>query len=228
MVDINKPEEFRQLILSKFPEINEPELIDEIMQFGRVMSFHKDEILMKYNSFVRYVPLILEGQIKVMRKPDAEREILLYYISAGESCAMSFSCCKAHKRAAISTIAVAPTTIISLPIQKVDEWLIRFQSWKNFVIQNYDRKMLDILGVVDQIAFLGNEDRLLHYLDNRSKTLQSDKLTLTHQEIASDLNVSRESVSRMLKKMEKESKLSLERNLIIIHELPRSLSLETK
>lgn len=221
MVDLSQTEDYRKLILSKFPEINEPDLIDEIIEHGRVMSFHKDEILMKYNNFVRYVPLILEGQIKVMRKPDAEREILLYYISDGETCAMSFSCCKANKRAAISTIAVSPTTVISIPIHKVDEWLIRFQSWKNFVLQNYDRKMLDILDVVDQIAFLGNEDRLLSYLNNRSTTMQSDNLILTHQEIASDLNVSRESVSRMLKKLENEKYLSLERNLIIIHELPK-------
>lgn len=204
-----------KIIHQHFPQIAEKELQEDITKVGKLMNFRAGTIIMDYNSYVKLVPLIIRGTIKVTREDEKDgREILLYYLGGGETCSMSFTCCMMNKKSAIRTEAVEDTTLIGIPVQYVDQWMSKYQSWKNFVMLGYDNKMLELVRVIDSISFEGMDRRLEKYLLSRKSLMSTSTIQATHQEIANDLNASREAISRLLKKLENLGKVKLGRNEI--------------
>ncbi len=197
-----------------FPDFSEPDLQKAIAQQGRIHRFREGDVIMDYGGYVRMLPLILNGTIKISRLADDGSELFLYYLTRGESCTMTFSCCMNDKLSEIQAIAEEDTTILGLPQQVLDQWMMQFKSWKNFVLTAYDRRMNEMISTIDQIAFQQLDTRLLDYLKRRSQIHQDATLNATHQEIAADLNVSREAISRLLKAMEKRGRIELGRNRI--------------
>jgi len=202
------------LIRQYFPQIAEPQLQREIAATGKLYSFRGGEVIMDYGSYVRIVPMVIEGSIKVTRESEEGNEIFLYYLNPGETCAMSFTCCMMNKKSDIRTTAEEDVTLIGIPIKYVDEWMSKYQSWKNFVMRAYDDRMKELMQTIDNIAFKKMDERLLKYLYDKSQTIQSKIIQTTHQEIAFDLNASREAVSRLLKQLEKQHRVRLGRNQI--------------
>ncbi len=208
--------ELQQLLYRAYPQLGEKALKEEILQLGKLLRFEAGEIMMDYGSYVKFVPLILEGSIKVTREGNDGTEILLYYIKAGESCTMSFTCCMLNKKSEIRTEAEEDTLVLGIPLKYVDEWMNRYQSWKNFVMLSYDNRMLELIRTIDSLVFQKMDERLLKYLQTKAKTKGSPVLEVTHQEIATDLNASREAISRLLKQMEKQGLVQLGRNMITV------------
>lgn len=207
--------EILELIRKNFPVINEKGLQEEIAEVGKLMHFREGEVIMNYGSYVKMVPLIIKGSIKVTREDDLDgKELLLYFLNAGDTCSMSFTCCMTDKKSAIRTEAEEDSTIIGIPIQYVDQWMTKYPSWKNFVMRSYDNRMLELVKVIDSISFHGLDLRMEKYLKALTESHGSKTVHRTHQEIAEDLNVSREAVSRLLKKMEKLKMVELGRNLV--------------
>jgi len=205
-----------QLILKEqFTEISDRQLREEIAEVGQLLHFEAGEILLNYGNYVKMVPLVVRGSIKVSREDEIEsKELLLYFLNAGDTCSMSFTCCMMDKKSAIRTEAIESTTIIGIPIKYVDLWMTKYTVWKNFVMRSYDNKMLELVKVIDNIAFHGLDTRMENFLQSLSQSTGSNILNYTHQQIAGDLNVSREAVSRLLKKMENLGIVKLGRNQI--------------
>jgi CRP/FNR family transcriptional regulator, anaerobic regulatory protein len=202
------------LIRKNFPGIAEKDLQMEIMTVGHFLEFEEGEVILEIGTYVKAVPLVLSGSIKVLREDEDGRELFLYYLKPGESCTMSFTCCMMNKKSEIRTVAEEKTTIWAIPIQYMDAWMTKYQSWKNFVMQSYDTRMLELVKTIDSIAFKRMDERLMAYLHQKSKATESKILTGTHQQIAMDLNASREAISRLLKQLEKEGTVKLGRNKI--------------
>lgn len=207
-------QEVLDLVRKHYPQIAERPLQEEIAQVGKVMRFKSGEMIMDFGSYVKLVPLILEGSIKVSREDEEGNELFLYYLQPGEACSMSFTCCMMNKKSEIRTVAEEDTTIIGIPTRYMDEWMSRYASWKNFVMLSYDSRMLELIRTIDTIAFKKMDERLLGYLEKKAAANKSRTINATHQEIAYDLNASREAVSRLLKQLEKEGFLELGRNRI--------------
>ncbi len=214
---IKGTEPLSDLIRRHFPQIAEVKLQEEIAETGKLMHFSAGEVIMDYGGYVRIVPLVLEGNIKVMREDEEGNEIFLYYIKAGETCSVSFTCCMMHKKSYIKTIAEDDVVLIGVPIKHVDEWMTKYQSWKNFVMLSYDSRLFDMVKTIDNIAFRKMDERLIEYLKEKAKANLSPVISATHQEIAYDLNASREAISRLLKQLEKDGMLSLGRNRITLN-----------
>ncbi|MCB0570949.1 MAG: Crp/Fnr family transcriptional regulator [Phaeodactylibacter sp.] len=212
MQEINQ--EILALVRKYYPQIAERGLQDEIAKMGKVMQFKAGEVIMDFGSYVKLVPLIIEGSIKVSREDEDGNELFLYYLQPGETCSMSFTCCMMNKKSEIRTIAEEDTLIIGIPTRFMDEWMGRFQSWKNFVMTSYDNRMLELVRTIDSIAFKKMDERLLQYLERKAEANKSRTLNATHQEIAYDLNASREAISRLLKQLEKDGLVELGRNRI--------------
>lgn len=206
--------EIPDILRTYFPQLSEPALQEAILTDGTVHTFRAGEMIMDFDSYIKMVPLVVRGSIKVSREDDEGNELFLYYLQPKEACSMSFSCCLANKRSAIRAIAEEETTIIGIPTQKVEGWMSQFSSWKNFVMRAYDERMMDLVKVIDSIAFTNMDERLLKYLNQKSTVTKSKVIQATHQEIAHDLNASREAISRLLKRLEKIGKVKLGRNMI--------------
>ena len=213
MNDFNQ--EIFELVHQSFPALAELELQKEIAKVGKLMEFRAGEVIMNYGSYVKLVPLLVKGCIKVLREDDEDgRELLLYYLYAGETCSMSFSCCMTDKRSDIRTTAEDDSVVIGIPIKYVDSWMSKYSSWKKFVMRSYDSRMQEMIKTIDSIAFKKMDERLMDYLQERSEAHNSKEIISTHSEIASDLNASREAMSRLLKQLEKNGVVTLERNKI--------------
>lgn len=202
------------LVRRNYPQIAEIGLQEEIAHVGQILQFKAGETIMDFGSYVRLIPLVIEGSIKVVREDEDGNEIFLYYIRPGEACTMSFTCCMMKKRSEIRTVAEDDTLIIGIPIKYMDDWMSRYQSWKNFIMVSYDNRMMEMIKTIDIIAFKKMDERLMDYLEKKAAAIGSRSISVTHQEIAYDLNASREAVSRLLKQLERDGLVELGRNRI--------------
>lgn len=201
-------------ISEKFKHTFEPELLREIEQKGKVVSVKEGDVILAIGQTVRLIPLLLNGILKITRVDDTGKELLLYYVHANESCAMTFTCCMQQYPSEIKATAETDVEYISIPIEVMDEWLVKFPTWKSFVMRTIRNRFNELLLAIDQLAFQKLDERLVHYLKEKSKATGSSLINLSHEEIATEMASSREVISRLLKKLENDKKVLLYRNQI--------------
>lgn len=200
--------------LQAFKQIFETGLISELELKGKLMDVKAGDIIMEIGQTVRFMPIILSGTVKIVRLDDEGRELLLYYVQANESCAMTFTCCMQQQASEIRAVAEDDVDMLLIPIAVMDEWLVKYPSWKNFVMRTIRNRFNELLKTIDQIAFQKLDERLVHYLKEKSKATGSSLVNLSHEQIASELATSRVVISRLLKKLENDQKVLLYRNQI--------------
>jgi CRP/FNR family transcriptional regulator len=201
-----------------FPSF-EKELQQELQHHGEIRSFKAGEQLMRTGQYFRSTMLILDGLVKVYRQDEEGNEFFMYYLQPGQACALSMICAAEHKASAIMARTVKDTEVIAVPLQYMDDWMAKYKSWYHFVLSTYRQRFEELLATIDHVAFRGMDERLEFYLKKHQQTLQTNLITINHQEIANELNSSREVISRLLKKMEQIGKLKLHRNAIEIIQL---------
>ena len=197
----------------------EQELINDIVENGVLKSAKEGEIIMDINDYITSMPLLLEGAIKILREDKDGNELLLYFLERGDTCALTLSCCLGQTRSEVRAVAERDTSFIMVPVAKIEEWTAKYKSWRNFVFESYHSRLTEMLETIDTIAFMNMDERLLRYLQDKAKINQSEALQVTHQQIAYDLNTSRVVISRLLKKLEIDNKIHLQRNQIVVHDL---------
>ncbi|MDP3558466.1 MAG: Crp/Fnr family transcriptional regulator [Bacteroidota bacterium] len=201
-------------IKDKLKHIFEPKLIDDIISIGNRMTFNEGDVIMDYGKKIKFMPLILSGTIRVMRKDEEDREILLYYLSSNESCAMAYTCCMDARKSEIKAIAEDSVEIIAIPHEKLDEWLVKFPSWKSYIFNSFTQRFNELLKSIESIAFHKLDERLIKYLKNKTKVTGKSSILLSHNQIAEEMGTSRVVISRLLKQLENDKKLLLYRNEI--------------
>jgi CRP/FNR family transcriptional regulator len=199
---------------ANFKNTFEPALLNEIFEKAIVMSFNDGDTIIDIGQTVRFVPLLLEGILKVSRTNEEGKDLLLYYIRANESCAITFTCCMQRFPSEIKATAENDVVLRAIPISFMDEWLIKYPTWKSFVMKTIHNRFNELLNTIDQIAFTKLDKRLAHYLKEKSKATNSTLINLSHEQIANEMATSREVISRLLKQLENDKKLLLYRNQI--------------
>lgn len=202
-----------------FSHLFEDDLIAEINQVGNLIHVTEGDKLIEIGDYLRSMPLLISGAIKILREDSEGDELLLYFLEPGDTCAMTLTCCLGQKKSEIRAIAELDTTLIMIPVQKMEEWMGRFKSWRNFVLASYHTRLMEMLDTIDSIAFLNMDERLVKYLRDKQNIGKTDVIASTHQEIAYELHTSRVVVSRLLKKLESMGKIELNRNSIRIIDL---------
>jgi CRP/FNR family transcriptional regulator len=197
----------------------EPGLVNEIETNGEHKFLPSNEVLMRKGQFIRSTMLILNGLVKVFRTDDDGNEFLMYYLKPGEACALSMVCAARHEASPISAVTVADTEILMIPIETMSEWMGKYKSWYQFVIETYRSRFDELLLTLDNVAFRSMDERLEFYLKRAQEATASSTIEISHQQIADELNSSREVISRLLKKMEQRGKVQLHRNAIQIIKL---------
>lgn len=198
----------------KYAHLFEDELLEEMNQVATFKEIKAGDKLIDFGAYVRSMPLIVSGAIKVLREDENGDELLLYFIEAGETCAMTMTCCLGNTKSEVRAIAELDSKLIVLPVQKMEEWMGKYKSWRNFVLNSYQARMTELLNTIDKIAFLKMDERLLNYLEEKVKVSKDKFINSTHQEIAYELNTSRVVISRLLKRLENDGLIELQRNRI--------------
>lgn len=197
-----------------FPLLTDKTLFEEINTVGFIKSVEAGTQLMDIGQYIKYMPLVLNGSVKITREDNDGNEILLYYLEGGNTCAVSFTCCMQNETSGIRAVAEEDTQLIMIPVEFMDIWMGKYKDWRNFVLFTFSRRMDELFETLDSIAFDSMDKRLIKYLKDRSRVLKKNEFTITHQEIALSLNSSREAVSRLLKKLENMGSIKLGRNKI--------------
>ena len=196
-----------------FPQF-ESELIGLIEKNAVERVFNAGDVIMRTGQYIKSTVLVLEGRIKIYRENNEGGEFLVYYLGPGDACAISMICAIQSQTSEIMAQAEEYTEVLMIPIQLMDELMGKYKSWYQFVIQTYRSRFDELLSVVDNIAFRNMDERLEFYLKRHAGKPDKKFIELSHQQIANDLNSSREVISRLLKKMEQRSLVKLHRNMI--------------
>lgn len=206
----------REIVASHYQGVFEDVLIDKITETGTLYHFQPGDVLIDINQYIKSMPILLDGAIKIMREDKDEGELLLYFLERGDTCAMTMACCWGNKKSEIRAIAETEGQLIMIPIDQMEVWLGEYPTWRNFVFSSYDNRMQEMLQAIDNLAFNKMEERLINYIKEISKITRSKFINKTHQEIAYELNTSRVVISRLLKSLENEGLILLNRNTIEI------------
>ena len=190
--------------------------LEEIAQVAQIYDFKEGDILIDFGDYIKNMPLLLKGAIKILREDFDEGELLLYFIEKGDTCAMTMACCLGDTKSEIRAVAETDVKLIMIPVNKMEEWLGKYKSWRNFVFNSYNNRLKEMLSAIDNLAFMNMDERLLNYLFDKAKINKSNEIQSTHQEIAYDLHTSRVVISRLLKALENEGRIRLHRASIEI------------
>ncbi|EDP71652.1 transcriptional regulator, Crp family protein [Flavobacteriales bacterium ALC-1] len=205
-------------LLQPFHYAFDSEIIDSITNVAFVKTFKKHDIIIDIGQNLDFIPILISGNIKVLREDNDGNELLLYVLESGDTCAMSLTCCMAKSASKIRAIADDDATVIMIPIANMKLWFNTNESWRNFILQSYQVRFDEMLETIDTLAFMKMDARLFKYIIDQVKLNASTTLEITHQEIAEDLHTSRVVISRLLKQLEKEHKIELGRNKITVLE----------
>jgi CRP/FNR family transcriptional regulator, anaerobic regulatory protein len=204
----------KQYLHTFYPSFTEPSLVKAIEDVAIISTVKQGEFLIDVGTYVKYMPLVISGLIKVMREDSEGKEILLYYLEKGKTCAMSVTCCMHIEKSSIRAIAETDPELILIPVAYVDEWISNFKEWKYFILNSYAERFDDLLEAIDIFAFKKMDERLFNYLKKRTLAMGNGANNITHQEMAAELNTSREVVSRLLKKLEQNKQIRYYKNKI--------------
>ena len=199
------------LLKETYGFVFEDELIEEIAKVSKLHLFKEGDILIDFGDYIKKMPLLINGAIKILREDFDEGELLLYFIEKGDTCAMTMACCLGQTKSEIRAIAETDGIVIMIPVEKMEEWLGKYKSWRVYVFNSYNNRLKEMLSAIDHLAFMNMNERLLAYIYEKAKINKTDSIHSTHQEIADDLHTSRVVVSRLLKAFEKEGKIRLNR-----------------
>lgn len=205
-----------QELTQNYSHLFEKELINEINQVGTYKEISEGQKMIEIGEYVRSMPLLVSGVIKILREDDDGDELLLYFLEKGDTCAMTLTCCLGQTKSEIRAIAETETKLIMIPIEKMEEWSAKYKSWRNFVFESYHNRLNELLDTIDSIAFLKMDARLLKYLTEKARVSEDNIINSTHQDIAYELHTSRVVISRLLKKLENLGKVELHRNHIVL------------
>ncbi|HNV28382.1 MAG TPA: Crp/Fnr family transcriptional regulator [Cyclobacteriaceae bacterium] len=191
-------------------------LKDEVSTYGQLKKFPAGSVIQQEDSYIKSIPLVLNGSLKVMRTDSDGHEILLYYITPGESCIMSFLGGIHNETSKVKAIVEEDAEILFIPVEKASEWVKKFPEWSDFIFRLYHKRFEELLTAVNAIAFHKLDTRLLQLLKQKAELYQSKEIKITHQQLADELGTAREAVSRVMKQMENEGLVQLSRNKITL------------
>lgn len=191
-----------------------PELVELLMKYGIHKSYEAGSIILNENAYIRSIPIVTKGVMKVIRTEPDGKEILLYYIKAGESCIMSFLGGLHNETSKVKAEVEEDADILFLPMEKVSRFIKEYPQWLDYIFRLYHKRFEELLEIINDIAFKKVDERLLALLKRKSALTQSAVIYVTHEQLANELGTARVVVSRLLKQLEEEGVVNLSRNKI--------------
>lgn len=203
-----------KLQLEAISNFYEPALQEEIESVGILKTAKAGEIIIDIGQYVKAIPIITKGSLKILRENMDGSELFMYYINSGDTCSMSLTCCMQNRLSGIRAEVEEDVEYIAIPVKYLEDWIKKYSSWRSFIFKSYQVRLDEMLHTIDSLAFKKMDERLMEYLKQKGQNSHTNTINTTHQHIATDLNASREAISRLLKKMEIDGVIKLGRNKI--------------
>jgi CRP/FNR family transcriptional regulator len=191
-------------------------MLTKLFEYGQQKSFKEGDIILNENAYIKSVPIVISGSMRVMRTDEDGRELLLYYIKSGESCIMSFLGGLHDDTSKVKAIAEEAAEVLFVPVDKVREMIKEFPEWTEYIFRLYHKKFEELLAVINDVAFKKMDERLLDFLKKKCELSGEKTIHITHEQIAIELGSARVVISRLLKHMEDLKLIELGRNNITL------------
>ena len=200
-----------------FPQLaSSKSLLQEIEDISLIKDFKKDTIILRENSYIKVIPLLISGLIKIYKEDESGNEVLLYYIEPGESCIMSIMAAEKNEKVTVKGVIEENARLVLIPMDKLTQLRKSFPQWNLFVYELFNEKFEQVIEMIKILTFSNKEKRLEEYLLKEATIKNTTEILHSHQEIAKELGSSREVISRLLKKLENEGKIELSQRRIKI------------
>lgn len=201
-------------LFERFSYLFEPELINEICGNGQLRVFKENEVLVDVGDVITHMPLVVSGSVKIMTEDKEGAELLLYYLELGDTCTVTLNCCTSKSKSTIRATTETAAEILFVPVSFMEQWMVKYASWRNFILDSYNSRLNEMVAAIDNIVFNSLEERLEKYLRDKAWITKSAILDITHQKIANDLHSSRVVISRLMKKLEKNGIIAQARHRV--------------
>ncbi|WP_350293724.1 Crp/Fnr family transcriptional regulator [uncultured Croceitalea sp.] len=185
--------------------ISEQNLQEELREKSFITTHKKGDFIIKNNQYIKVLKIVLQGKVRVYQE-NKEREILIYYLNAMETCTLSLSACFEDCKSTVNAIIEEECTILNIPVRFVRDWNFKYKSWNTFTTNTFRESYNHLINQYSNLAFQPLKDRLFDYLVSKATDTVVKK---SHQELARELGTTREVVSRLLKKLESNGKIRL-------------------
>lgn len=205
-------EELQQIASFK----SSPELVEKLQQYSIFKAYRAGDTILNEKAHIRSIPIVTKGTLKVIRTEEDGREILLYYIKAGESCIMSFLGGLHNETSKVKAEVEEDAEILFLPVDKVSLFIKEYPQWLDYIFRLYHKRFEELLDIINEISFKKVDERLLNLLSKKSELIQSKTIAVTHEQLANELGTARVVVSRLLKQLEESKVVQLGRNKIVL------------
>ena len=202
----------------KFQFLFEPGQISDMCRTGIIRKFKEGTTIMDIGQILTHMPLVINGSLKIMKEDKEGNELLLYYLELGDTCAVTLSCCTKPTKSTIKAVTESDAEILFIPVEKMEDWMVKYKSWRGFVLDSYNIRMNEMLDAIDNLAFNNMEERLYKFLRDKVMVTKDAKLHITHFQIANELHSSRVVISRIMKKLENEGLVIQHRNYVEVKE----------
>jgi len=177
------------------------EVRDRLLEGARIVQISAGKIVFSPDNIPNGLIFLVEGTVRVSHTSENGRDIVLYRLEAGESCVLTTACMLAEE--AYNAEGIAETNVVSvvLPRNLFDRLAAEEESFRSFVFAAYSRRLIDLLRVVDDVAFGRIDVRLAQRLIALAN--DNEEIDATHQQLASELGTAREVISRVLQDFSK-------------------------
>lgn len=202
-------------ILKHISFFYEPGLKAELQQHGKLLNLNKGDVVVRDGQYVKFLPIVLSGAIRVYQQKE-DREILLYYVKAEETCTMSLAAAYFNNKSTSHGVAAEPTDVLVFPADMVMQWQLKYPSWNKYMMHMFRKRYDDLINAFEGIVFEHIDTRVMEYLKKKSREAGGTSIHLSHQQLASELGTTRVVISRILKDFEKQNKVKLYRGRIDI------------
>ncbi len=200
-------------LFKKLTLFTEPEFKDELLKHGQLVTFNKGDVIVRDGQYVKFLPIVLKGAIRVYQQKE-DREILLYYVRAEETCTMSLAAAYFNNKSTSHGVVTEPTEVLIFPASLIDQWQLKYSSWNRYVMSMFRRRYDEMVNSFEALVFEHIDVRVLEYLKNKATTEGNRSIAISHQQLAYELGTTRVVVSRILKDYEKQCKVKLYRGRI--------------
>ncbi len=193
-----------------------PDIIKELEGEGYKRKYEKGDLLVKPDQPISDIPIILEGAISVYQLDDDYKEMLLYYLEAGDMCIMSFMGGLYNESSKIKAVASEKSHVLLIPVRKIGKIIKHHPEWVEYIFDVYHQRFHELLDVVNAVAFKKMDERLIDFIEKKKEITGKSTIKITHEELANELGTARVVISRLLKELEKKGELKLARNKITL------------
>lgn len=207
----------KEIVTQNFSRFFEKKLLKELSDYGILKQAEPDQIILEIRETIEFIPIIISGTVKTMRRNGKGKGLFLCYLTKKETSAAAINYSLENQKSEIRLKAESNVSYIAIPHKVVDSWFEKYSSWRSFFLKLNQKQTSFLLEKINDIAFENLEYRLLKYLEQTSLVHNDNTVYIKHFDIARDLRVSREAISRTLKKMEKEEVIILGRNKITLN-----------